>query len=58
MLLIYLDTRSSVAVLYGHCRTADLLVEEWLKDDNLIAGFNKGHEGAEHAYALSVSTLT
>jgi hypothetical protein len=26
------------------------LVKEGLKDDDLIAGLNKGHEGTEHPY--------
>lgn len=30
-----------------------LLVEVWFKDDDLISGLDKGHEGTEHALISS-----
>lgn len=45
MLLIYLGM-SSVKSLPGQ---DDLLVEERLEDDNLVAGLNEPHEGTQHA---------
>jgi hypothetical protein len=33
----------------GHFDVADILVKEGLKDDNLVAGLNESHEGAQHA---------
>lgn len=32
----------------GHLDVADVLVEEWLEDDDLVPGLDKGHEGAQH----------
>lgn len=31
-----------------------VLVEERLKDDNFVAGLDKGHEGTKHACSLPV----
>lgn len=30
------------------CR--NLLVEEWLKDDDLVTGFNEAHKSTQHSY--------
>lgn len=35
----------------GHLDVADVLVEEGLKDNDLVARLDEGHEGAEHAWA-------
>ena len=36
-------------VAAGHLDVADVLVEEGLEDDDLVAGLDEGHEGAQHA---------
>lgn len=36
--------------MYANPTILNLLVEEGLKDNDLITGFNKSHESTEHSY--------
>ena len=47
MLLIYLEGVRGVGM---NCGMLDLLVEEGLEDDHLIAGLDESHECAQHTF--------